>query len=369
MPKDTTREGVYTDDRVKIEGRDEIIDDDQDTEQEAPEPRQRQKSAREQVMEEIENKAAARSGKAAAPENEADDEPDEEPEDEPEAVDAADETGDSHEVGDEVPLHRGKDGRWYATRRVDGKTEDVPFEELLAINQKMSAADERLREAARQRSQLERYHSELSAYERRIIENAEKDAAVAKPKDKAELKALTKKYTEALFNGEDDQASDILAEILEHNATSTPTPQIDVKRIAADAAQQVRQENWQSELTKAVNRFTTDESYKDITQDTALWDMTDRHTAAIYRDAQRQGLSMSPQEIIDKAVEQTREWMKSKGLIAADDDFSAKRDKVRRAAASTPRGTGTRNVASAPKKQLTPSEEIREMRRRRGLPV
>ena len=112
---------------------------------------------------------------------------------------------------------RNEDGIYYATAKVNGEEVDVPWDEVLAQYQKNSAADKRLQEAAERQRELEEYEAKLNAYRSDLEARTRQPSPdVGTPTESLSsdaTDALYAQYHDALFQGDEEKASNLLKQI------------------------------------------------------------------------------------------------------------------------------------------------------------
>lgn len=166
-----------------------------------------------------------------------------------------------------------KDGRWVTRRKVNGAEEEVDFDRLLAHDQKLAAADQRLAEASRMRREAEE-----------ALSRAQAMAQQPPPEPPADRKALVRQYHQALLDGDDDAADDLLLQI---NGTASAPP-VDLRQIEAVAERRVQQTLEERDRREAVARFKRD--FPAVAADDHLWDLADRLTMEVMAEGTHSGL-------------------------------------------------------------------------------
>lgn len=265
--------------------------------------------------------------------------------------------------GDEAPPVYRKDGKWVTKRKVNGVEEEVDYNHILASHQKNVAADRRLEEASRR-------EKDLAERERRIAEQEAKRAATIDDDDdeapsardaQHDYKDLSRRYTQALYEGEEDEAAEILDQIL-GMGRQAPSQSVDVETMATQVEQRLAQKAWEKDVAGAKTRFQSE--FSDIAESPELWSMTDRFTAEIMQAEP----GLSPYEIMERAGTKTRQWVQS--LAPAKQSGMDNRTERKRQAAAQSAGAPSASVRSQGKpaeKVLSASERIAAMRKARGL--
>lgn len=165
-----------------------------------------------------------------------------------------------------------KDGKWVTRRKVNGTEEEVDFDRLLAHDQKLAAADQRLAEASRMRREAEE-----------ALARAQAMAQQPPPEPPADRKALARQYHQALLDGDDDAADDLLLQI-----NGTASPPVDLSRVEAVAERRVQQTLEERDRREAVARFKRD--FPAVAADDHLWDLADRLTMDVMAEGTHAGL-------------------------------------------------------------------------------
>jgi len=211
------------------------------------------------------------------------------------------------------PLRRDGD-TFYATAKVNGEAVDVPWDEVLAQYQKNSAADKRLQEAADRQRELEEYEAKLNAYRQELADQApisqpSTDVGAEQSLSSDATDALYAQYHDALFQGDEEKASNLLKQI---RSAEKPAPQIDVSTIIERTKAEMREEEKQArdrgyELRRqdAVKMF--HEEYPDISSDSSLLAVADRRSAELYKD----NPTRDPWDIMQECGNFARDWLKS----------------------------------------------------------
>lgn len=249
--------------------------------------------------------------------------------------------------------------------------------------QKMVAADERLRAASENQRILEQEAEKLrereAALEQREAALSEKDAQNNTPNDPPEKldgdqkKALADKvrqHREALMEGEDEQADQIMLEIFDMARDSGATTQKFLDEIGDKAAQRALQSleerSFEEDRASGVEKFNTD--YEDIASDSRLRAMADERSAEIYEEHP----DWSPSKIILEAARETREWMQSLASGSRGDSTSTQGDSMQqrrndKRSISIPSSGSARKAGSPGHKVESNSEYIARLRKERGL--
>jgi len=268
------------------------------------------------------------------------------------------------------------------TVKVNGKERQVDKAKVDAaggveIYQKQLAANEGLRQLSEDRKLLDqeitRIRQEREALEQQMAElsrpkpDAERDLPEI---DGDQLQALKQKasgFREALFDGDEDKADEILTELLIEAQKNPATPndaESVVESAASKAVQMIEQDNHRKSLINAFEALQSD--YSDIVDDPRLWNMTDAETVLVKREHPE----WTPDKIMREAGDRIRQWRDTRsgeqppkpGNGTTIDD---KRQEKRQL--STPSGGSRRSQPKPAPKPETNSEYIQRLRQQRGL--
>lgn len=385
MPKKTTL--AEHDESVEAIERGSITEDDGIQDGAEEDVKERPKSRREEIAEKI---AAQRLAETEGQDSE----------DSEDALEDNEDTGgseselpDDEQVGDETEVESStgthdpetpvffKDGKWYAKRKIDGHEEDVPFDELLATNQKAAAADARLRQAAAEQQKIQAYYKDLQDYEQRLVQTAQAHSETAEQERKAKQKDLAAKYRQALDVGNEDEADEYLVQLTTlQSAPTTPAidPQQMLRDVGAQADRIAQMRIRQAEERKAVAEFKRKDENRMLLEDPHLYRMVDQTTDALASDPEWK--DKSPAEQLEEAANRTRKWMqkflgaspKTDEAPKSNNGFDEKRDKVRAATGNTASSTGTRAGKPATTRQAGPQsvrDYIKERRKAHSIPT
>ena len=269
-------------------------------------------------------------------------------------VDSAPEA-DPQEAAPEPPVYL-KDGRWVTRRKVNGTEEEVDFDRLLAHDQKLAAADQRLAEASRMRREAE------EALARAQTLSQQQPVPVPPPEER---NALARKYHQALLDGDDEAADDLLLQI---NGTVT-TPPVDLSKVEAIAERRVQQTLEERDRREAVARFKRD--FPAVAADTYLWDLADRLTMDVMAEGTQTGLYEIMAEAGRRATErvmQAAQHLGAKPAPASSPTTPMETRRAAKAAAGRPvAGLSATAPAKPEPRPPTPSERIAQMQAaRRG---
>jgi len=218
-----------------------------------------------------------------------------------------------------------RDGQWYAIAKVNGIEQEIPYEEIIAKYQKNSSADQRLQEAATKANQLADWERRLHDYKSRLEAQSRpsQDASPVSPPITDANEDLYGQYHDALFQGDEKQATQLLKQI--RAAERSSTPNVNVDDIIARTKSEMREEERQAHIRdyedlrkEAVGKF--HEEYPDIVADESLLAVADAKSAELYNaDPTR-----DPWEIMQECAEYARAW-----LFQYVDNLGGKKQNVR----------------------------------------
>lgn len=270
----------------------------------------------------------------------------------------------------DLPLKKGEDGRWYATRKVNGEEEEVPFEDLVASSQKAEAAQRNFQEAARIRQEADRKVEEaeerLREYERRMAEfEAQQTTAPNDPPDEdddEELAQMIKEYHQALYDDDQDKAVDLMKKIRgRSNATqvqANPYNPEDTRRLVQEMLKEERDRertsHFNNRLEEAKKLF--EKEYPQINSDSKLRNMADARTAELYQE----NPDRDPWDIIKEASDEVVEWLEQQGI-------GNKREQRKRDIEPQPQSANaTGSIGDGEEKPQTRSDIIAELKKARN---
>lgn len=307
----------------------------------------RELSEREQRMEEIAMREWTEQAKVNGQEPPVLDDPapvaeERKPAPEPEANDAPAPV--VEEKGDQPIILDGDLSKYKVKAKVDGQDAEVSLEDALRQYQKNTAADKRLAEASRILKA-----AEDAAQARNTPEPVHAPAPAVD--DGQEVDAIIN----ALWDNERDKAKEALTKALKRRQ---PEPTVDpsklVEQIAPQIKQQIAVENALAEFRKA---------NADIVDDPYLTQITEK-----FWDEEISGGKPLVDALSD-AGKRTRDWLKSKGIGAANPSPTITRDekRARKEGIDNIPSASARASSSNDEREPTPSEVMAEMRAKRGL--
>lgn len=262
--------------------------------------------------------------------------------------------------------------------KVNGKERKVPRSKVDAAGgidayQKNAAASEMLNQAAAEKRRLMDIEAELEKRRKQLLTaeqeiNQRSQTPQAPPPDKGEMKKLAKQYHEAVFNGEMDQADDLLIQLQAAQIPATPDENKIVRKAVAEARAEADRERreeqakmFRKELNEELSAF--NDNYGDIASDPELLEMANQKTAKIFRSNAGKG----PKEIISEAVREVREWMKEKGISKHEQKTEDRQERKR--SLNPVRSATARSAPKPQQKALSNSDYVEMLRKQRGLGI
>jgi len=260
-----------------------------------------------------------------------------------------------------------RDGEWYAQARVNGQDVNVPYHEVLANFQKNTAADKRLQEAADRQQELRDYEGQLDAYRASLeaqTQNQPPSGADPSLSTDATTDDLYGQYHEALFQGDETKANNMLRQIRASERSSQPS--IDVNSIIERTKSEMREEEttaranaYEVRRQEAVEMFRSE--YPEIADDPGLLAVADRRSAELYNS----NPTRDPWEIMQECAEHAREWLFNYVDVLGDNSSKATRQERKQGLDEvTPRNV--RSSIGEDEAITTYSDIIQEMREDRG---
>jgi hypothetical protein len=265
-----------------------------------------------------------------------------------------------------------KDGKSYMQLKVDGKVTLVAMDRVRATMQKDEAAEVRLQKAADWQKTLAAREAQIAEKERQLAQRAQQPLPPT-PRvvdaDDPNLLSEVQSVVSDLFDGKEKDAAAKLAKVLSRSRTPVivQTP-IDTQAIAREAATVVKKDSaaeaYKENLEAGYESFKAD--FPDIMADELLFAAVDKVTERL----ESEHPDWKPAQIMKEAGTEVRNW--AKGIRApvdgrknpAQDRLDAKRDLV-----PMPNAREGSPPRSEPETEMTPAQELAEIRRSRGLPV
>ncbi len=267
--------------------------------------------------------------------------------------------------------------------KINGQLRQVPKEKIetaggVEVYQKQVSANESLKQVSDERNAL---RDERQQFEQWQVEQKQKLSQSAAPSatdeqkrsdpplgDQNKAKDLAKQYREAMYEGEESKADEIMTRMMSLNkaqdisSATTESKEIDVEAIRNEAAdlatQRIEQKQRNTDLKSAQQAF--DDNFADIKGDPELFKMADRKTLEIQRD----NPDWTPQQIIEESGKQVRAWVEKFGG-KPQPNSAAEKLAAKRSMQSVKAGTG-KAKAPAPVKQQTRSSYVAQLRENRG---
>nr|UVX62912.1 MAG: hypothetical protein [Bacteriophage sp.] len=186
---------------------------------------------------------------------------------------------------------------------VNGVKRVVPAERVLAAAQKLEAGDERLRQAAEERTRLEqdrlRWIQEQRAAQQVSQPSVDPDAA-------AKQKALLRERVEKLLNEGDESSIDGLVEVL-YEGRQAAIPQINPHQIAQEAVIIANRNAWDNQLISDSQTFETDPEFADINGNDILGQKAAEYAKQLTRERNARDLNIRPLDIMRQAANMARD--------------------------------------------------------------
>lgn len=237
--------------------------------------------------------------------------------------------------------------------KVNGQEREMTMEQVIAIAQKSEAADLRLQEASRRMQEAELREAQLREFEAKAAKGQPSAQDVGKKMGSDELKQKAREYHEALLDGNDDRADELLIEI-QNQGRQMPT--LDESKLADNIYRTIEQRNAaekrQAELRDAQQFFSTE--FADIAKDKILYDVADKFTIEIMQE----NPNLSPKEVVTEAGKRTRDWY---GMKSNDTRVQRKQK-----ASGGMSGNSARRAGNPAPKPKSRSDVLNDIRAARG---
>jgi hypothetical protein len=249
-------------------------------------------------------------------------------------VDSSEEVEEVKEVAvsDDLPIWKDGDN-WMTTVKVDGEEVHVSFDSLKTSHQKDKASQKRFEEAAGYARQVQNREKELNTYIASMNQNQQQEASQpsqdAEPEVSVDKSELVKKYHQALYDDNADDAAELLVKLTNSGRTNNATPNVDQavqhafeRHMAQQQVENQRQQEWAYHKSRedSVNWF--NDQYPDIANVSEFRAIADNKTIELQRD----NPNWTPQQIIQEAAETTRQWVE-KTLPKRREDVRVRRKK------------------------------------------
>lgn len=322
----------------------------------------------------------SRSGESDEDESKPDDEP-AEPNDDDSVIEEGEPKADSEPVKKDPEMTTVKINgveKLVEKSKVDNAGGVVAYQKLHAAEQKLLEASENQRILNDQAEQLRKREESLNEREQAL--STKKDAPDSKPNDPPEIdgdqkKALAEKvklHREAIYEGEDDLADQLMLDIWTMARDSNATTQNFLDEIGDKATQRaletLEQKQFEKERVSAVDRFNTE--YEDVASDPKLRALADTRSGELFEEHP----DWSPERIILEAAKETREWFQGAGGGQSDEQSSstqvndsALQKMSDKRSLSTPSSASGRKVQKQTKQAESNSEYIQRLKKERGL--
>ncbi|WP_020409811.1 hypothetical protein [Hahella ganghwensis] len=232
--------------------------------------------------------------------------------------------------------------------KINGVEQEFTREQVIARAQKVAAADAYLAEASERLKQ-----AQGQAVQPRQPSTQDVDEARSK-----ELKTLTRQYHEALVDGDDNRADELLIQIQSQGRPQTQ-PTFDPEQIAETIERRQTERTRQREVADAKAFFDT--QYADIAGDPSLYSLADQFTVKVMQENPH----LSPIEVVTEAGDRTRAWLAEKtGATKKTEDKQTRTN--RKKSIATPRSNGAKRPGPPPVKRKTRTDALNDIRRMRG---
>jgi len=179
-----------------------------------------------------------------------------------------------------------RDGQSFVKLKVDGQEVERTLDDVIAVKQKEESADSRLSKAAAEAKRLQEVERRLVLREQSLNAQAtQARSAQLSTEDVAAQKQQAAEYRKALYDGDEEKADEIMAELL--SAGRRPaTPAINVDQIAQQAENRVigriKTEKYNSQIENINATF--EKEYSDIVKDENLYSMAKQYARTLHKD-------------------------------------------------------------------------------------
>ena len=191
------------------------------------------------------------------------------------------------------PVYQNESGEYLMRLKVDGQETEIPVSQVQATYQKNQAADERLRQAAEWKAQLDAKERELNERYNQLPANQAPEAKADDP----DLLEQAHTIIDQLYDGDPEDAAKALAEAMGQNR-STITPE----QIQQETYKALEQKAYQENLQDGFKQF--EQEYSDIMADDLLRGLADQKTMEL----KQLHPDWSPAEILMESGRAIREW-------------------------------------------------------------
>jgi len=252
-----------------------------------------------------------------------------------EEVDSSEEVEEVKEVeavSDDSPIWKDGDN-WMTTVKVDGEEVNVSFDSLKTSHQKDKASQKRFEEAAGYSRQVQEREQKLNDYIAQMKQQPQDQepspSDEATPDESVDKSELVKKYHQALYDDNAEEAAELLVKLTNSGRTNGATLNVDQavqhafkRHLAQQQVEDQRKQEWAYHKSRedSVNWF--NDQYPDIANVPEFRAIADNKTIELQRD----NPSWNPQQIISEAAEATRQWV-GKTLPKQKEDVRVRRKK------------------------------------------
>jgi len=252
--------------------------------------------------------------------------------------------------------------KWVATIKVDGQELNVPFDDLKSSHQKDKASQKRFEEASKLSRELKLREQQLNSYVKHLHESQQQTPSLDASARSPDVANVIEQYHEALYDDDSEKAAELLKTLTNGRGEATQNVEEVVNQaleraIAGKQAEEERvvQAKYNVDLDTAVDWF--NDNNKDIAETPELRAVADNKTVTLMQEHP----DWAPKQIIEAAVEYTREWF---GNFTNPKDARADRKK---SIVKHPRAASAASSSNdKDMEQQTPAQIIDEMRRQRG---
>jgi hypothetical protein len=255
-----------------------------------------------------------------------------------------------------------KDGKPVVKLKVDGQERFIPLEQARAVLSKNEAADARLREAARQRQEIEARERALQAREAEVNARAQKLGTQPPDTDAGDpdLKTEAKKLANKLLTGTEDEVAETLVTVLTPRQAKAPV--VDPKAIAKEVRQELTAEQAQEKLVESLKKF--EEDFEDIAKDPVLYAAAD----VISDQVKAENPTWTTDQILSETGKRTRERF-GQPRPAVTTTATVNRQERKNNLRPLPQARVAAQAKPTEERPMTPAEVVREQRRARGQAV
>ena len=221
---------------------------------------------------------------------------------EPEPVVAATEEVKPEPAKVESPVRQNEKGEWVMKLKVNGVEVERSLDQITATAQKHESADVRLQQATQRQRELDEYQKVLDNEYQRLTQ--QQNTQPSKQDAGPNAQEAAKKLMEQIYDGNTDEATQLLVGLLEQGRQQQPT--LDTAELTRQATQQAIQEmerrsaerDYNSSLQRGVNWL--NETHSDLVSDRDMLKFIDLKTEEI----EKANPTLAPEEVIKKAAEE-----------------------------------------------------------------